>query len=66
MDYRADRDRTCAPGNSHSRPAQTVTGEWTGEGAALPQFTFAASLLFGVQFWGIISNSHIVNRSRDI
>ena len=50
MDYRADRDRTCAPGNSHSRPAQTVTGEWTGEGAALPQFTFAASLLFGVQF----------------
>ena len=43
IDYRADRHRTYAPINIHGRPAPTVTGERTGERAALPQFTFAAS-----------------------
>ena len=43
IDYRADWHRTYAPINIHGRPAPTVTGERTGERAALPQFTFAAS-----------------------
>ena len=43
MDYRADQHPTYAPINSPGRPVPTVTGERTGEGAALPQFTFAAS-----------------------
>ena len=43
MDYRANRHPSYAPINSHGRPAPTETGERTGERAALPQFTFAAS-----------------------
>ena len=36
MSYRANRHPTYAPINSHGRPAPTVTGERTGERAALP------------------------------